>query len=178
MNEKNAENERIEELLKRARLTEPSPRLKEQVITEAKRVWNRAPLELPWLIPVRRLAASAAAAALIVWLANCSSNFMLPRWRAERAPTSNRAQDARDTGVEALPEMPYSLFARRLATFDRRSFVLDASALSRHVEALRHALNELQQSDVAKPPAPTSGRSRLILNRPNPNPYCPDCLNA
>jgi hypothetical protein len=167
MNGKNAENERIEELLREAHLPELSPQLQERINAAARRAWNEAPHELPWLIPVRRLVASAAAAILIIWLANYSSDCMLAQWSSGAVhPASQQPAD-----VEALPEMPYSPFVRRLASLDRRSSVLDASALNKHVEALQHVLDESPQSDFAKPPAPAGGRSRLISNPPSAGSY-------
>jgi hypothetical protein len=162
MSEKNAEKRGIEDLLRKARLSEPPPDVKQRITAVARKAWNQAPLELSWTIPFRRLAVSAAAAVFIIWLANYGSDYMLARWSSGAMRLANQ----QPTNVETLPEMPYSLFARRLAGLDRRSFVLDASALNKHIELLRRALAELLQSDVAKPPAPAGGRSRVILNPP------------
>jgi hypothetical protein len=167
MNDKDTRNKRLEELLRKARLPEPSPQLQERITAAAKRAWNQSPLELPWLIPVRRLAASAAAAVVIIWLANYSSDCTLARWQLGKSPATSDQL----TEIEALPEMPYGPFVRRLASLDRRSSVIDTSALNEHIEALRHVLDEAQQSRNAKPPEPDSGSSGLILSPPSANSY-------
>jgi len=165
MNAKDAENNRIENFLRKAHLPEPSLPLKERITTAAKRAWSQSPLELPWLIPVRRLAASAAAAVVIIWLANYSSDCTLAQWQFGKSPTASD----QPTEIEALPEMPYDPFVRRLASLDRRSCVIDASALNGHIEALRHILDETQQNGTTKPPIPTEGRSGLIPNLSSAN---------
>jgi len=167
MNNKDAQHERLENLLRKAHLPEPSQKLQERITAAAKSAWNQAPLELPWLIPIRRLVASAAAAVLIIWLANYSSDCTLAQWQFGKIP----AASDQPTEIEALPEMSYSPFVRRLASLDRRSSVIDASALNEHIEALRHVLDEAQQSGNAKPPEPDSGRSGLILSPPSANSY-------
>jgi hypothetical protein len=162
MNAKDAQNERLEELLRKAHLPEPSPQLQERITAAAKRAWDQAPQELPWLIPFRRLVASAAAAVLIIWLANCSSDLTLAKWSSGAVHMVSQ----RPSDIEALPEMPYGPFVRRLACLNRRSSVIDASALKDRIEALRHVLDEAQWDGPTKPPVPTEGRSRLI---PNPS---------
>lgn len=161
MNLENTENKRLEELLKRAHLFEPSPDVRKQITTKAKSIWNRGPLDLPWLVPIRRLVVSAAAAMLVIALANVMSDLALSRWSVVAY-----ASDTQPGGVELLPEIPYSPFVMRLASLNNRSSVIDASALNSHVEALRHVLDESQQSEFASPPAPRRGGSGLI---PNPS---------
>jgi hypothetical protein len=167
MNAKDAQNKRLEELLRKAHLSEPSPQLQERVAAAAKSAWNQAPLELPWLIPIRRLAASAVAAVVIIGLANFVSDCALARWRAGGALAVN--QQASST--EALPEMFYGPLARRLVCLNRQSSEIDASALNSHVEMLRHVLDESQQSEFASPPVPAGGRSRLTPNPSSDNSY-------
>jgi hypothetical protein len=167
MNDKDTQNEKLESILIRARLSQPSPHLKERITATAKRAWNQAPPELPWLIPFRRLVASAAAAILIIWLANFSSDHTLAQWQSEKfLTTSNQPPD-----IEALPEMPYGPFVRGLTSLNRRSSMIDASSLNNHIEALRYVLDEAQQSRITRPSAPAGGRSRLILNQPSANLY-------
>jgi hypothetical protein len=167
MNGKDMQNERIEELLRRAHIPEPSTHLKEWITAEAKKVWNQEPLELPWLIPFRFLAASAAAAIVIIWLANYTSECTLDQWSSGLV----RAVNQGPAEIEALPEMPYGPFVRRLVSDNRRSSMIDASALNDHAEALRHVLDETQQNELAKPPVPIGGRSLLIPNPSSDNSY-------
>ena len=157
MKDKYSENERLENLLKTAHLSEPSPQLKERITAEAKKLWNQSFQELPWLIPFRRLAASAAAAVLIIWLANYSSDRALGRWRSANV----LAAIEQPGDFDALPELPYGPFARRLVSVNRRSLVVHTSSLSDHVERVRLILDETRQNGA---PAP-AGRSRLIPDR-------------
>lgn len=167
MNDKDMQNERIEELLKRAHMPEPSTHLKEQITAAAKKVWNQESLELPWLIPFRFLTASAAAAIVIIWLANYTSDCSLGQWSSVLVRTVNQ----QPAEIEALPEIPYGPFVRRLVSDNRRSSMIDASALNNHVESLRHILDETLQSGFAKPPAPAGGRSLLVPNPSSDNSY-------
>jgi len=167
MNDKNKQNERLEELLRRAHMPEPSMHLKERITAAAKKVWNQESLELPWLIPFRFLAASAAAAIVIIWLANYTSDYSLDQWSFGLVRTASQ----RPAEIEALPEMPYGPFVRRLVSDNRRSSMIDASALNDHAEALRQVLDEIRQNGIAEPPAPTGDRSLLIPNPSSDNSY-------
>lgn len=149
-----SENERIENLLRTVHLSEPSPHLRERITAEAKKVWNQAPSELPWRIPFRRLAVSAAAAVMIIWLANYSSDRALGRWRS--AQVLAVVEQPADLG--ALPELPYGPFARRLVSVSRRSLGIDTSSLNDHVERVRQVLDETRRNGAA---SPAGGRSRL-----------------
>jgi hypothetical protein len=111
--------------------------------------------------------ASAAAAVLIIWLADCASDLTLAKWSSGTV----QAVSQQPAGIEVLPEMPYSPFVRRLASLDRRSSVIDASALKDRIEALRHVLDEAQREGPTKPPVPTEGRSRLVPNPSGDNSY-------
>lgn len=152
-----SENERLENLLRMAHLSEPSPQLRERITAEAKRVWNQAALELPWRIPLRRLAVSAAAAVLIIWLANCSSDYALGRWRAAKVLMAVE----QPADIDALPELPYGPFIGSLVSVSHRSLVIDTSSLSEHVGMVRQILDETWQNGA---PAPV-GRSRLTPDR-------------
>lgn len=166
MNE-NAKNKQIEDFLRKAHLPEPSPQLHEHITAAAKRAWNQTEAELPWLIPFKRLVASAAAAILIIWLANYYSECTLAQWQSEKIPaTSKQSPD-----YETLPEMPYGPFMKRLAVLNRRSSMIDASALNNHIEALQHILNEAQQNRLPRPPAPAEGSSSLLPTQPVFNSY-------
>jgi hypothetical protein len=167
MNENNAENKQLEDLLRKAQLPEPSPQLKQQIITGAKKAWNQTEAELPWLVPFRRLVASAAAAIIIIWLANYYSECALAQWQSEKFP----AVTEQSPGLDSLPEIPYGSFVRRMVSVNRCSSMIDASALNDHIEALRHILNEAQQSRNSRPSEPAGDRSHLISNPANTNSY-------
>ncbi|HUV64886.1 MAG TPA: hypothetical protein VMW24_13390 [Sedimentisphaerales bacterium] len=163
MKDNQSENERLANLLRTAHLSEPSPMLKERITTEARKTWNQSSLELSWSIPLRHLAASAAAAVVIIWLANYSSDRALGRWRA----ASIQAAIEQSADIDALPELPYGPFAKRLVSVNRRSLAIDGSSLSDHVAAVRQVLDEARQNGA---PAP-AGRSRLIPDRAGANSY-------
>ena len=60
----------IEQRLKQARLAEPSAELRARIVGSARETWGKAPADIPWRIPLRHLAISAAAAVVIVSSAN------------------------------------------------------------------------------------------------------------
>jgi hypothetical protein len=157
------ENEQIESLLARAHVPEPSPQLKQRVTAEARKVWDQTPADIPWQIPLRRLAASAAAAVFIVWLAGFYSDYTLAQWR----PGGVSVTAQRPTEFDTLPEMPYGPFAKHLAAIDRRSPVIDVSALSDYAESVRRLLDEVSQNGVAAPAVQPGDSSRLVPDRVN-----------
>jgi len=158
-----SDNERIENLLRRVQLPEPSPQLRERITAEAKKVWTQAPSELPWLIPLRRLVLSAAAAVVIVWLANCFSDYASERWRAVKIVAA--AEESGD--IDALPELPRGAFIGRLVSVGRQSLQIDASSLNRYMERVRQMLDESRQNGASSP----IGRSRLIPDKAGANLY-------
>jgi|GEM_PF-1418967 len=165
-NGKDRRNEPIENLLRKVRLPEPSIELKERITAEATRVWKQTSVELSWRIPFRRLVVSAAAAVLVIWLANVSSDYSVARWRYEALSKTNQQPSA----LDILPEMPYGSFARHLASVARELPATEASGLHQYVETMQELLNEVQQNNVSQPPAPTGG-SRLLPEESRSNSY-------
>jgi hypothetical protein len=155
------ENERIEDVLSRARLPEPSVQLKQRITAEARKAWNQTSADIPWRIPFGRLAASAAAAALVVCLADCSSDYALARWRS----VGRLRAELQSAAFDELPEIPYGPFPKRLTSIGRRSPVIDASALSDYIENVRKALDETDDSGVPAPAVQRGGSSRLVPER-------------
>jgi hypothetical protein len=158
MNEKDLENGKIEHLLRRAHPSEPSPLLKERINTEAKKAWNQTSLEMPWQIPIRRLAASAAAAVLIISIANFSSDQALEKWN----PVNVLATKEQPLDLEILQDMPYRPFVRHLASVNLRPSITDGSALRNYAERVRQVLNEMQQNGASNKQIPDGGSSRLF----------------
>ncbi len=158
MNEKDLENDKIEHLLRRAHILEPSPLLKERITAEARKVWNQTSLEMPWQIPIRRLVASAAAAVLIISIANFSSEHTLKKWRPGDAQVTKKPLP----DLERLPEIPYTPSIRHLVSVNRKPSMTDDSALRDYAERVRQVLNEMQQNGLSNQPAPDGGRSRLF----------------
>ena len=167
MNDKDTQNEQLERFMRKTHLHKPSPELKERIITEATKAWNQTSPELPWQVPVRRLIVSAAAAVLIIWLTNCSSNYALARWRSGGLEVTHK----QPLDLDTLPEIPYSPLARRLVSANRKQSMTDASALRNYTEAMLRILDEAQQNGVSKPPAPVEGRSRLLPTQSGFNSY-------
>ena len=75
----NGKYEKIEHLLKQARPVAPTPQLKDRVTSAAGKRWSRSPSEIPWQVPLRRLAISAAAGVLVVLMADSFSTCIVPR---------------------------------------------------------------------------------------------------
>jgi hypothetical protein len=167
MNEKDAENKQIEEFLRKAHLPEPSPELKKRITTEAKKTWIQISSELPWQTSIRRLIVSAAAAVLIIWLTNYSSDYAMVLWRSGGSHVASHQPPELDT----LPELSYSPLARHLVSTDRKPTTIDASALRNYSETLRRVLNESQQNGVSKPSAPAEGRSILLQRQSSFNSF-------
>jgi hypothetical protein len=166
-NEKDMQNEKLESLLRKARLPEPLSELRERITAESTRVWRQTSAELSWRIPFMRLVASAAAAVFIVWLTNFSSDYSMARWQTRRLTPTNQ----KPSELDVLPEMPYGPFVRYLASVSRELPASDASGLRDYVETVRRLLDEAPQDEVLKPLAPTGSRSRLLPGRSNPSSY-------
>ncbi len=167
MNDKDTENDKIEHLLRRAHIPEPSPLLKEQITTEARKAWNQTSLELPWQIPVKRLVASAAAAMFVIFIANYFSDLTLAHWWSGSVPITR----LQPSDLDVLPEMPYRPFVRHLVSVNRRPSMTDASALRNYAERLRQILKETQQNGASNEQEPNGGRSRLLPAKPHSDYY-------
>ena len=144
-----------------------SPQLQEQITSEAKKAWKQTEAELPWLIPFRRLVASAAAAIVIIWMADYYSESRLAQWQNVKF-TISREQPS---DLDALTEIPYSPLARHLVSAGRRVSITDASALRSYTETVRSILNESQQNGSSKPSTPAEGRSILLPKQSGFNSY-------
>ncbi len=167
MNEKDLENDKLEHLLRRAHIPEPSPLLKEQITAEARKEWNQTSLELPWQIPVKRLVASAAAVMFVISIANYFSDLTLAHWWSGSVPITR----LQPSDLDALPETPYGPFVRHLVSVNRRPSMTDASALRDYAERVRQALQETQQNGTSNEQVPNGGRSRLLPAKPHSDYY-------
>lgn len=167
MNGKDTRNEQLEKLLGKARLHDPSPLLRERVTTKAKKTWNEAPPEVPWWIPARRLVASVAAAVLVIWLANVSSDCSVARWRNGGFSSTRQLS----SGSEVLPDLPYAPFVRNLASVNRKLPATDTSGLQDYMEAARQLLNESRENEPSVSPVPAGSRSRWLPKGSNVHSY-------
>lgn len=147
----------IEHCLKQARLAEPSAELKTRIVGSARETWTKAPADIPWRIPLRHLAISAAAAVLIVSSANYFSRTAVAPWQADR-PVTVRTQTA---NLDDMAEMPYSPFVRRLiATSGVPAH--DASILLDYLQTVRKTLEGAEPDEAADGSGPEERESRLL----------------
>ena len=167
MNEKDLENDKLEHLLRKAHIPEPSPLLKERITTEARKEWKQTSLELPWQVPVKRLVASAAVAMFVIFIANYFSDLTLAHWWSGSVPITR----LQPSDLDVLPEMPYSSFVRHLVLVNRKPSIIDASALRDYTERLQQVLNEMQQNGTSNKQVPNGGRSRLLPVQPHSDYY-------
>ena len=161
MRDDRIENEKLEDFLRKAYLPEALPQLRQRITAEARKAWNQTTCEVSWLIPLRRLAASAAAVVFIILLTNYSSGRVLEKWQSGESFASKQLP----AELEALPEIPYSPFAKYLATAIRKPSAIDPSALRDHVETVRRALDDSQHDGTSISPAPSGGSSLFVPAR-------------
>ena len=164
---KESQNGKLEKLLRKARLPESSPEVQDRITAEAIRVWNHTSVEQSWRVPFLRLAASAAAAVLVVWLANFTGDHSVARWKTS-GPSVMRQQVPE---LEILPETPYGSYVKNLTAISRILPATNGSGLHSYMETARRLFDEALQNDVSNPPDPAKGRSRLLPDRFRPSSY-------
>ncbi len=156
MNRDNEEHAGIEGLLKRVRPPEPSSELKARVLRIAGEAWLDASAGVPWQIPIRRLAISAAAATVLVSLANLYGD----RASAHRPPAPTPiAERVEPCDLDVMMDPDASLIRYTVTT--ARSAQPDASAFLDYLERVREALGETERDEASDSPAPTERRSRV-----------------
>ncbi len=157
------QHSRIEHLLKRARPPGPSVELRERVLGAARKAWKEAPAEVPWQIPLRRLAMSAAAAIVIVSSTNCFSEHAVSQWRADR-PAVARAPLAKapTSDSDETWEEPYGPFMQHLIAVRRcpaRDPLAVIDSLDRLREAFQNTRQGIEEVDESDSPGFKSGRT-------------------
>ena len=167
MNEPNQDQERIERLLKAARPAEPSASLKERVTAAAQGAWEQTPVEIPWRVPIWRLAVSAAAAAIIISFGNHLGNFARSRVR----PASPATASVPDSELEELAETIYGPARSRLGMSRYGGRGANEAGLRDKAESIQQMLEELDSNGVPVQPTPGGGRSRLLRDRPHGDTY-------
>jgi len=162
MNEISRENHEIERLLRRAKLPEPSAEIKERVTSAARKAWDGAAPDVPWQVPIRRLAVSAAAAVFIVSLANyCGDHAIARRQSRGFAAAMEEPPDPGD-----WPQMPYSPLVRHLMMTSKSS-ALNPATLLEYMERVRQILDESDPREAPDAVAPVEHRGRLLPARLN-----------
>lgn len=165
MNRGNEEHKGIEGLLKRVRPPEPSSELKARVLRTTGEAWLDASAGIPWQIPIRRLVVSAAAAAVLISLANLYGDRASAHHSPAPAPIAERVEPC-DLDVMMDPDAS----SIRYTVTTARSAQPSASALLDYLERVREALGETNRDDASDSPAPSERRSRL--------PQIPSSLNS
>jgi len=156
MSETGRENHEIERFLRRAKLAEPSAELKERVTRAARQAWDQTAQDVPWQVPIRRLALSAAAAVLMISLANYYGDHA----RAGRESPGSAATVEEMSDVGDGEQVPYSTLVRHL-TMTNRS-VRNPAALVDYMEKLREMLRENEPPETPDSGAGIDYRSRLL----------------
>ena len=164
---KDTPNEQLENLLRKVRLPESSPELKDRITAEATRVWRQASVELSWRVPFMRLVTSVAATVFVIWLANVASDSSLARWQVG-GPSITSQQPSE---LDLFPEMPDGPFVRHLTSISRKYPATDASGLRHYIETVRRLLDEAQQNSASKSSLPLEDTSRLLPGRSSLNSY-------
>ena len=134
MNDQNEERREVEQLLEMMRLAEPSPECRARVTAVARETWAEVPVEASCRIGLKRLAVSAAAAALIVSCSRYYSDLSVAQWQPGRPATAVMEQ----ANAEDMPGLPYSPFMKHVAEA-RRTAQPDLAALLEHMRELRQA---------------------------------------
>jgi len=155
MSKTDNKHRKTEEVLRRVRPQELSAELKAKVVGTARDAWHKEPANIPWQIPLRRLAASAAAAVLIVSLANLYGDCASVR-HPTRTPMAGCAEPC---DLDALMNV-YTPLVRYMAAAGRPAQPC-ASALLDHLERVRETLRETERSESSEEPAPVERKSRL-----------------
>ena len=163
MSKAGAENDKVEQLLSKVSLPELPDELKGRVTKAARGAWHESSPHIPWRVPVLRLAASAAAAVIIVTVANYANDRALAHWRSGGLAVIGRQLDV---DLEAVPETPYGPVLMRLAIAARRSTGPDKVGLFDYLERFRQVLDEVQYNGSDRSPAPVNGPTQSLLTRP------------
>jgi hypothetical protein len=167
MSKKDHNDEQTERLLSQARPAGPSAQLKARVTAAARAAWDQAPAEVPWQIPVWRLAVSAAAAAIIIALGNHLGDF---GWSG--APAGSPAATAQpNPELEELAEMIYGPARSQLGARRRRGLESDEATLRDRMDRLDQMLGEMESDGASRQPTRSGGRSRLLRRRSHPGLY-------
>ena len=157
MNKQDQANGETERLLAKTRLAGPSAHLKEQITEAARNAWRQTQEDVHWMIPLRRLGLSAAAAVLIISLANYVSEQVVRQHRRGDAP-ARRELPNRDT----LPEAPYGALVRYHVMAIREPASNDASALREYGRRMQELIDEAQHHGASDPSDSTNGRSHML----------------
>jgi len=148
------DQDRVERLMKAAGLPGPSDALKAHVMAAAQKAWRQDSIDIPARIFLRRLAVAAAAAVIIVTLADRYGERTVSPWRSGDVAAAIQEP----VNLEALLGTA-DLAAAHLRLRGRPS-AIDASTLREHVARIRQILDETQGSANAS--TLVEGQTRVI----------------
>jgi hypothetical protein len=120
-------------------------------------------MDVPWQVPLRRLALSAAAVLLIASVANRLSDLAQPR-PPTKAPMTNGVTSP---DLDELTEAVYSPLRHRLRVNLGKPPRVEAATLRNRLETEYRLLNEIENGGNQTQPTPGGGRSRLPWYRPD-----------
>lgn len=163
MSQTNPDRDKIERLMKAARLPGPSDALKTRVIEATQKAWRRDSIDIPVRILLRRLVASVAAAVIVVALADRYGNRAMSAWQ----PGDLAAVHQKSADLQTLLESTHSIAALPLRHRERQSSSIDASTLRGHLERVREILDEAQGDPDSKSSTSVGGQSGMIPTRPD-----------
>jgi hypothetical protein len=157
MKEADQRREEIERRLQKARLEGPSAELRTRTVSAMRETWKKAPADIPWRIPLRRLGLAAAAAVLLVSCTNSYSVWSVARWQAgPRVAVKMIATD-----FEEAPEVPYGPFVQHLLAV-RRSSARNSAILLQYAERWRDSAEGAELPEGTEEPDTVERRSRLV----------------
>jgi hypothetical protein len=134
----------VERLLKQARPAKPSDELRSRVLRAAGEAWVEHPSPGLWRIAVWRLAVSAAAAILIVILADAWSDSVVMRSRSVKPVAAAHESDTsldEQPWADMEPAIPYASLIGHVAVAGRAT-TNNAGALLDHIQGLQDALSQ------------------------------------
>ena len=161
MNKRNKADNETERLLAKTRLAEPSRQLKEQITEAARNAWRETRGDVHWMIALRRLGLSAAAAVLIVLLADYVSEQVVTKHHRGDVSVRRELPD-----LDALPEAPYGALARYHVMAIRKPSRNGTSALREYSRRMQELLDEAQHHGVSDPPDSIDGSSHVLPVQP------------
>ena len=146
MNDPLEPENRLEADLARIRLAPPSADLREQVLDIARKAWDdaTASAELPWRLPVLRLAGCVTAATLLIALANLADGHSAANRQTRALQSPHPVADVQQRACPQLPAWPVDR-----SQYPRREVSQD---VVRHVQRMERLLRGDPELDTRRSP--------------------------
>lgn len=159
MKNNNERYAKVEWLLRQAKPSDASAPTKARTMDAAKRAWEQTQTDIPWQVPLRRLAGSAVAALVLISLANNLGSWVVPK-PVDRAASASEAYSA-DPEDFYLAE--YGIVVTVVPASSYRSSAPGGLTVSDYMEQLQEMLDEDRARESRSQPP---GRSRLVPAAP------------